>query len=1049
MKYPFVLAVEATYPNYIKRSKTNCIKSYLALELDKQNVPLYILTNDINEYAEYRDISAIKVFDVNEIRIDFPESLAYETYPEDPTGIYPAKYPFNVRRFLVRQAGLDGFCGCYCVDADVVLHPSVDKSSVLKYLEGLYEPKTLSTNAAIFRYEPGSRAEVFQYHSRYIERFNLNYTDEQYNVPDGPSMFFMGETPQDLLNIFNKWNYFAILGYKKEAGYGPESLLYANLSFTLPQLGFITREKPLIFYPDHHYEDRYTSEYIHEKAVSKNSDKIQINKHLALIPEVVMSELQKEVSADDATLDMCFVKHSCQKNDNKYTEFYSDIFKKIKNDAINLLEIGVGTITTTPLPGQSWVPSNMVSWRDRHPSYQPGASLRAFKDFFKNGNIYGIDTQPDCVIREERINTFTVDSRDIHACKQLLTDLSFDIIIDDGDHAGDIQIETFCNLFPYLRRGGMYFIEVVFEADKVKSFFEKTNINCTFLRNDFVMIMRDREELQALTCSSSFVPRETSVQTEVQSQCTQSSIECDDGEAINVQEQLARVFDNREFTINGTKFADKGFYINLDKSVERNQHVQRLKTRYGLDGLERISALTDPFHQSSATKSQRHVFEIAEKNNYEVIFVAEDDFEIPEVVTLYNGEVVSFLVYIKKLKEELDKTDWDVFLFGCTPRAYLIPVSSNISFIPKSTGAWAYLIKRRAYNYFLKNFNYSKDLLACDDILPLLNFRGFKTLGATPLAIHHAKGFESTLQPRGPVNYDAMINGSYHLYLERFLTPTYIEDYAVERDVTLVITGHLCEGYLKYLRYLLYSLPDALKKCRILVYYDRSSGDNVHELIHYFYNRNNPLSANVTFVEYGLIDSIKHALTDITTPYFILLEHDWVFLDKNKINFQKLISAFEKYSFIHSVYFNKDDNKLRGVEICPDKTGKTTPFEVEKRVAELDLVTTCRWSNNPAMHRTSKYREWYNTYLSNVHNNVGHRQSDVEEVIIPAYREVISRSVWEDIRDEWGTFLYGGLEEPALVGHTDASRRYLGSSRSQPELNGDQYMINNPLPVQD
>ena len=64
------------------------------------------------------------------------------------------------------------------------------------------------------------------------------------------------------------------------------------------------------------------------------------------------------------------------------------------------------------------------------------------------------------------------------------------------------------------------------------------------------------------------------------------------------------------------------------------------------------------------------------------------------------------------------------------------------------------------------NFNYHSDRLAIDNILPLLNSRGFKTLTTIPMLVHHAVGFESTLQPKGPVNYDIWINGSWdkHYY---------------------------------------------------------------------------------------------------------------------------------------------------------------------------------------------------------------------------------------------------------------------------------------------
>jgi len=503
--------------------------------------------------------------------------------------------------------------------------------------------------------------------------------------------------------------------------------------------------------------------------------------------------------------------------------------------------------------------------------------------------------------------------------------------------------------------------------------------------------------------------------------------------------------------INDTKIADGGFYINLDSSFERNENVLKQINEYNIKGLERFSALSDPFFQSSATKSQRAVFEEALKRGYKTVFVSEDDFQIYNNIKKYNGTEVCFSDHIKTIMKELNTLEWDAFLFGCTPKTWLIPVTENISLNHKSTGAWAYIINDKAMRFFLDNFSYTSDLLACDDILPILNFCGFKSYCASPLTIHHARGFVSTLRPDGPVNYDNMIEGSYDLYLENNLTPSYLEDYEVERKLTIVIAGHFCENFLYYLRYLLYSLPDALKKCKFLIYYDHDPSINnpILELIHYFQNRNGTLTNNIKFVKHGLIDTIKTAMEDIQTPYFMLLEHDWVFLDKQNIDFKAIIKAFDKYNFIHSVYLNKDDNVMRGFEICADKNGITTPYGLEERVKEINLITTCRWSNNPCIHRVSKYKEWYNTYLASVHGNVSHRQYDVEENMIPIYRDLISKSNWVDIRDDWGTYLYGNIGEGPYVAHTDASRRYLTSARSQPEINGDEYIKNNPLPQHD
>jgi len=505
------------------------------------------------------------------------------------------------------------------------------------------------------------------------------------------------------------------------------------------------------------------------------------------------------------------------------------------------------------------------------------------------------------------------------------------------------------------------------------------------------------------------------------------------------------------FSILGTIFANKGYYINLDSSLDRKEHIENQILKYDIKNLKRFSALTDELRQCTATKSQKAVFEQALKEDYEVIFVSEDDFDILDTVITLNGQEVPIKEHLASLKAELDTIEWDVFMFGCTPKTFLIPYTSNISLINKSTGAWAYLIKKRAMQYILDNFNYKRDYQAIDDILPILNFRGFKTYCATPITIHHAKGFESTLNPQGPVNYDNMIEGSYYKYLKDFIKPNYLDQYEVERKLTIVVTGHFVDNFLYYLRYLLHSLPEEIKKCRFLIYYDHNPNieNPILPLIHYFYNRNNTITYDIKFVKYGLIDAVKTCLEDITTPYFMFLEHDWVFLKKDNINFKSIINAFDKYNFIHSVYLNKDNNVMRGFEICQDVTGQTTPYELEERVKEINLITTCRWSNNPAIHRTSKYKEWYNTYLASVHNNVGHGQHDVEEVMIPTYRDIISKSKWIDIRDSWGTYLYGNIGDGPYVGHTDASRRYLTSSRSQPEIDGDEYIKNNPLPQHD
>jgi len=142
--------------------------------------------------------------------------------------------------------------------------------------------------------------------------------------------------------------------------------------------------------------------------------------------------------------------YGSDKTINGYTPIYQSIFYPLRNNDLNLLEIGIGTM----IPN---VPSSMVGYGSEH--YAPGASLKAFRDFFSNGKIYGGDIQEDCMFEEDRIKTFLFNSMDINECNAALNDLTFDIIIDDGLHEAQAQLNTFLNLFPRLNSGGYYFIE--------------------------------------------------------------------------------------------------------------------------------------------------------------------------------------------------------------------------------------------------------------------------------------------------------------------------------------------------------------------------------------------------------------------------------------------------------------------------------------------------------------------------------------------------------------------------------------------------------------
>lgn len=154
------------------------------------------------------------------------------------------------------------------------------------------------------------------------------------------------------------------------------------------------------------------------------------------------------------TIEELVDQYGTDKNISRYTITYEKLFNPKKEEVTNLLEIGIGTLN--PEHPSSF--SGIVSF---NPQYKQGGSLRVWRDFFPNANVYGVDIAEDCMFEEERIKTFLFDSSDPIQSHYQLKGLEFDVIIDDGNHHPEYQIKTIRNLWPQLKPNGIYFIEDV------------------------------------------------------------------------------------------------------------------------------------------------------------------------------------------------------------------------------------------------------------------------------------------------------------------------------------------------------------------------------------------------------------------------------------------------------------------------------------------------------------------------------------------------------------------------------------------------------------
>jgi hypothetical protein len=132
-----------------------------------------------------------------------------------------------------------------------------------------------------------------------------------------------------------------------------------------------------------------------------------------------------------------------------YTEHYHRMFADRRISTLKVLEIGIGDSSMKNPSGEP---------------YEPGASLRMWKEYFYNAYIYGLDNNRNSLVNEEGIASYFCDQGDVKQLKALrdTIGMSFDLIVDDGSHVPEHQAQTAIYLVPLLIPDrGIYVIEDV------------------------------------------------------------------------------------------------------------------------------------------------------------------------------------------------------------------------------------------------------------------------------------------------------------------------------------------------------------------------------------------------------------------------------------------------------------------------------------------------------------------------------------------------------------------------------------------------------------
>ena len=142
-------------------------------------------------------------------------------------------------------------------------------------------------------------------------------------------------------------------------------------------------------------------------------------------------------------MEQLFRKYGCEKIWHSYSDLYEADFEPMRNDPINILEVG--------------------TFR--------GESINVWLEYFPNATIYTIDTfgrvAPDDLpmLKNSRVSYAKLDST-APECNKHFKALGqkFNFIIDDGLHTPEGQQKTFDNLIEFT---DIYYIEDVWNLDKV------------------------------------------------------------------------------------------------------------------------------------------------------------------------------------------------------------------------------------------------------------------------------------------------------------------------------------------------------------------------------------------------------------------------------------------------------------------------------------------------------------------------------------------------------------------------------------------------------
>ena len=185
----------------------------------------------------------------------------------------------------------------------------------------------------------------------------------------------------------------------------------------------------------------------------------------SVLAQKVQGFIETGLQRDSNITPLCdlFLKYGSDKSTyHNYSQIYNFLFTGMKDSAVDVFEVGLGTNNTDVL-------SNMGK------DGKPGASLYSWRDFFSKANVYGADIDKRILFEADRIKTYYVDQLDANSIQvmwQNVGDTKFDLILDDGLHTYEANATFIENSYDHVKSGGFYVIEdIIMSNENILKFY--------------------------------------------------------------------------------------------------------------------------------------------------------------------------------------------------------------------------------------------------------------------------------------------------------------------------------------------------------------------------------------------------------------------------------------------------------------------------------------------------------------------------------------------------------------------------------------------------